>query len=138
VVSCRPKCGTRIIIRHAPRLQGATFAGLSLHQRKFSNVANEHHFLCLLGGDLRDRLGDGRNRRLTARPPLRKICVKGLVWSNVTYSCFNLPPSTWQTDRAAAPPIDVENLPDNRANSLSLTAIRTHSAMTPGNVLERN
>jgi hypothetical protein len=33
-------------------LQGATFTGLSQHQRKFSNVANEHHFLCLLGGDL--------------------------------------------------------------------------------------
>jgi hypothetical protein len=50
-------------------LQGATFTGLPQRQRKFSNVANEHHFLCMLGADLqRDRLGDGRNRRLTARP----------------------------------------------------------------------
>jgi hypothetical protein len=63
VASCRQKCGTTIIIRHAPDLQGETFTGLSQHQRKFSNVANEHHFLCLLGGDLqRDRFGDGRNR----------------------------------------------------------------------------
>ena len=62
------ECGTKIIIRHAPRLQGETFTGLSQHQRKLSNVASEHHFLCLLGGDLqRDRLGDGRNRWLTAR-----------------------------------------------------------------------
>jgi len=30
-------------------LQGATFTGLPQYQRKFSNVANEHHFLCLLG-----------------------------------------------------------------------------------------
>jgi len=26
------------------------FTGPSHHQRKFSNVASEHHFLCLLGG----------------------------------------------------------------------------------------
>jgi len=26
------------------------FTGQSHHQRKFSNVASEHHFLCLLGG----------------------------------------------------------------------------------------
>jgi hypothetical protein len=46
-------------------LQGATFTGLSQYQRKFSNVASEHHFLCLLGSDLqRDRLGDGRNRQV--------------------------------------------------------------------------
>ena len=67
--------GTKIIIRHAPDLQGATFTGLSQHQRKFSNVAGEHHFLCLLGGDLqRDRLGDGRNRWLTAQPPRKILC----------------------------------------------------------------
>jgi hypothetical protein len=30
-------------------LQGKTFSGLSQHQRKFSNVANEHHFQCRLG-----------------------------------------------------------------------------------------
>ena len=44
--------GTKIIIPHAPDLQGATFTGPSQHRRKFSNVAGEHHFLCLLGGDL--------------------------------------------------------------------------------------
>jgi hypothetical protein len=49
-------------------LQGETFTGLPQHLRKFSNVASEHHFPCLLGGDLqRDRLGDGRNRWLSAR-----------------------------------------------------------------------
>jgi hypothetical protein len=34
----------KIIICHAPRLQGETFIGLSLYQRKFSDVASEHHF----------------------------------------------------------------------------------------------
>jgi hypothetical protein len=81
VASCRPKCGTKIIIRYAPDLQGETFTGLAQHQRKFSNVANEHHFLCLLGGDLQRDRWRRSQPRLTARPPLRKICVKGLVWS---------------------------------------------------------
>lgn len=45
------ECGAKIIIRHAPRLQGETFTGLSQHQRIFPNVASEHHFLCLLRGD---------------------------------------------------------------------------------------
>jgi hypothetical protein len=44
------ECGAKIIIRHAPRLQGESFTGLSQHQRKFSNVASEHHFLGLSGG----------------------------------------------------------------------------------------
>jgi hypothetical protein len=30
-------------------LQGETFTGRPQHQRKFSNVASEHHFPCLLG-----------------------------------------------------------------------------------------
>jgi hypothetical protein len=38
-----------IIVRQAPRLQGVTCTGLSQPERKFSNVANEHHFLCRLG-----------------------------------------------------------------------------------------
>ena len=46
-----------IIIRHAPRLQGKTVNRLLQPQRKFSNVASAHHFLCLLGSDLHDRLG---------------------------------------------------------------------------------
>ena len=75
---CPPSDSTKIIIWHAPHLQGATFTGLSQHQRKFSNVANEHHFLCLLGGDLQgDHLGDGRNRCLTARPTSVKFVLEG-------------------------------------------------------------
>jgi hypothetical protein len=45
-------CGDTIIIRHAPRLQGKTVNRLLQPQRKFSNVASAHHFLCLLGSDL--------------------------------------------------------------------------------------
>jgi hypothetical protein len=38
---------TKIIIGDAPRFARKTFSGLSQHQRKFSNVACEHHFVCL-------------------------------------------------------------------------------------------
>ena len=76
---------TRIIIRHAPRLQGATCTGLSQPERKFSNVANGHHFQCRLGGDLqRDRLGDGRNRWRPTNQCV-KFVLKGAFGH---YSCF--------------------------------------------------
>jgi hypothetical protein len=37
------------MIRHALRLQEETFTGRSHHQRKFSNVAREHHFCACSG-----------------------------------------------------------------------------------------
>ena len=46
---------------------------LSLQRKRMTDddlPAGLHHFLCLLGGDLRDRFGNTGNRWLTARPPL--------------------------------------------------------------------
>jgi len=48
VVSRRPNASRSSSVTRLD-LQGETFTGLPQHQRKFSNVANEHHFPCMLG-----------------------------------------------------------------------------------------
>jgi hypothetical protein len=66
----------KIILRHVPRLQGESFPGLLQHQRKFSDVASLHHFLCLLGRDLQRKLGESRNRSLTSRSSIVQFLLK--------------------------------------------------------------
>jgi hypothetical protein len=54
---------SKIIIPHAASLQGESLTALPQQQRKLSNVASEHHFLCLLGTILqRNRPGAGSRR----------------------------------------------------------------------------
>ncbi len=123
------KCAAIIIVCHAPRLQGETITGLSQHQRKFSNVANEHHLLCLFGGGLkRDRPGDGRNRWLTAGPTTSvKFVLNGSFAQCFHYFCFNLLPrcpSAWQPTPAEAPLNRcAKSVQTTGTNSLSLTVI---------------
>jgi len=49
VVSCRPKCGTTIIIRHAPRLQGATFTGRRYTRENFAMLPASTTFCAVRG-----------------------------------------------------------------------------------------
>jgi hypothetical protein len=79
----------QIIIRHEPSLQGETLTGRSGHERKSSNVAGMHHFLCLRGGGCTFPLGSGSSR--SHRPDQQKRKIGGLVWSTFHNFCVNLP-----------------------------------------------
>src|SRR2546421_1139593 len=127
-ISAGPAEATFVVSRrpNAPRsssvmrlgLQGATFTGLPQYQRKFSNVANEHHFPCGLGGDLSVN-ALATVATVSACPTSVKICIfvlKDAFGRCYHYSCFKF----------ASPPLSLGSLtpaeaPSNRCGNLVQT-----------------